>query len=162
MAKFKEGDKTYTFLLDRNVEALVDLFPRGRAKTASQKGIPDVATDAEIVRNAWLAQETIVTADSRDFRRAITRFFGQRRAGNCTCMFGLVVLPSVLATQRRLLKNRLRDLEGRLHVGRRRRTWKDVSHQNYEVRVGRTGRARLTELPLCRECEEDSERGAHD
>jgi hypothetical protein len=157
MAKFKEGDKAYSFLLDRNVEALVGLFPRGRAKTASRKLIPAPATGEDIARSAWLAQETIVTADSKDFRRAIAKFSGQQHGGECSRMFGLVVLPNVLKTQKRLLKNRVRDLEG-LYIGGRQLTWKDVNHQNYEVRVTKTGRTRVMELPLCRECEVDSER----
>jgi len=78
MSKYLSGDKAYNFLLDRNVEHLESLFPRGRAKTATKERLPPSASDRDIVEQAWLRQSTIVTADIKDFRPAMVKFQRQQ------------------------------------------------------------------------------------
>ena len=158
MAEFLSGDKSYNFLLDRNVEHLAPLFPKKRVKTASQVRLAPAAPDKDIVEKAWLRQSIIVTADSKDFQPAMEKF--QRHKGGrwCSCLFGLIVLPNIHETQKRLLKNRLSDLEAQLpRVGGKQTTWRRVHLLNYKVRVKKSGSPQVTELGLCPICTKDTE-----
>jgi predicted nuclease of predicted toxin-antitoxin system len=153
MAEYLSGDKRYNFLLDRNVEHLALYFPKQRVKTASQEGLPPSASDTAVVEKAWLRQSVIVTADIKDFRPAIVKFQRQKGRNPCGCLFGLIGLPNVHETQKRLLKNRLSDLESQLpRVGAKRITWKDIHQRNYMVRVMKAGSPQVTELGLCPDC----------
>ena len=158
MSKYLSGDKAYNFLLDRNVEHLESLFPRGRAKTATKERLPPSASDRDIVEQAWLRQSTIVTADIKDFRPAMVKFQRQQGRRPCGCLFGLIVLPNVYETQKRLLKNRLNDLQARLpSVDGTKPTWSRVHSRNYMVRVKKSGNPHVTKLGLCPDCDPDIE-----
>jgi RNA polymerase sigma-70 factor (ECF subfamily) len=54
-------------LLDRDVSQVASLFPKKRTKTIADIGLRPNATDAEIVRQAWERQLTIVTGNGDDF-----------------------------------------------------------------------------------------------
>jgi hypothetical protein len=52
------------FLLDRDVSKVASLFPKKRTKTIADIGLPQNATDAEIVKAAFDRQLTIVTGNA--------------------------------------------------------------------------------------------------
>jgi hypothetical protein len=100
---FRREPKRLTFLLDEDVNALKDLFPRKRVRTLAQMRLKPGTSDAVIVRKAWSRGLTIVTANADDFRKLIIEFQERGRAGECSCFFGLVILPTGEQVQRRLL-----------------------------------------------------------
>ena|SRR5436309_1959555 len=143
---FRREPKELTFLLDEDVRAMKSLFPRKRVKTLAQVRLKPDTPDADIVLTAWNRGFTIVTANADHFRKAITDFQERGRAGECSCLFGLVILPTREEVQRRLLPS-LRAVERRLRFHGKAITWKDVRKKNYEVRLLRAGAPRVAELP---------------
>jgi hypothetical protein len=148
MRDFRPGATEYTFLLDEDVKTLVPLFPKRRVKTLARVDLPPAASDDAVVLKAWNRQFTIVTGNGRDFRKAIADF-QQRGASHCSCLFGLVVLPNGEEVQKQLLFD-FKALQTRLRFKGKPITWKDVRRENYEVRLMKTGQARVTELPRCK------------
>jgi hypothetical protein len=110
-------------------------------------------------KRAFLHRRRIGTSWSiKDFRPAIAKFQRQKGGKWCGDVFGLIVLPNVHETQKRLLKNRLSDLEAQLpRVGAKRTTWKEVHQRNYMVRVKKSGSPRVTVLGLCPVCTKNTE-----
>ena len=116
----------------------------GRCAPASSRGpfaklgLPDDASDVAIIETACRKKCIIVTANGEHFRPAAVKFIRQssrRRTGGCHDLSGLVVLPSGLEAQRRLLREapqRMR-YEGKL-VG-----WADVSGRSYYVKLAKDG-----------------------
>src|SRR5690348_8954301 len=153
MRDFRAGATGYTFLLDEDVKGLVSLFPKRRVKVLSDVHLRATATDMSIVRKAWNRQFVIVTGNGRDFRKAIDDF-QQRGVGGCSCLWGLVILPSGEEVQKRVLSD-MKALERRLRFKGKRITWTDVHQENYEVRVMRTGDAHVTEHPRCKQGDHD-------
>src|ERR1700730_4622260 len=96
-------EPSYHFLLDEDVKHLLPLFPKKRVKTVSKIGLPVNATDDAIVLKAWTRGYTIVTANSRDFNRAVRMFLNTGPKGDCRCLWGLILLPSGQAIQERVL-----------------------------------------------------------
>src|ERR1700688_1332425 len=121
--KRKDGLFSYGVLLDRDVSKAASLFPRKRTQTIADVGLPQDATDAEIVRAAWERELTIVTGNGDDFTREIQKFLAQTRRNECHEMRGLVVLPSGYERQRRLLQ----DIERTLKLGNQKLTWAGVA-----------------------------------
>lgn len=146
MGDFRPEPKEVAFLLDEDVKALKPLFPRKRVKTLAQVRLKPGTADANIVEMAWNRGFTIVTANGDDFRKAITDFQRQGRTGECSCLFGLVVLPTGEEVQRRLLPS-LNAVERRLRFRGKAITWKDVRKKNLAVRLQRSRDPRVTELP---------------
>lgn len=147
MGDYRKGQTEHTFLLDEDVKHLADLFPPRRVKTLSKVRLPGNAADRAIVRMAWNRQLTIVTGNAQHFRKRIEEF-QNRGVKDCSCLFGLVILPSGEAIQRYVLRDWKR-LEGELRYKRKRVTWKDVHRDNYQVRVLKNGRALVSQLPRC-------------
>jgi hypothetical protein len=87
----KDGMLSYGFLLDRDVSKAVSLFPKKRAKTIADIGLPQNAPDAAVVKAAWERQLTIVTGNGDDFIREITSFLKQTKKASDGCheVFGL-------------------------------------------------------------------------
>ena len=120
---------SYGFLLDRDVSKAASLFPKKRTKTIADIGLPQNATDTEIVKAAWERQLTIVTGNGDDFVREITRFLAQTKKAfdGCHEVFGLIVLPNGYERQRRILQN----IEQTLRLGKEAITWTDVAYRNW-------------------------------
>jgi len=81
--KRKDGLFSYGFLLDRDVSKAVSHFPRKGTKTLADIGLPQHATDAEIVRAAWERDLTIVTGNGVDFTCEIHKFLPKKAAAGC-------------------------------------------------------------------------------
>ena len=92
--KRKDSMRDYGFLLDRDVSRAEGLFPAKRARTVTQVGLKENATDAEIVMKAWERNLTIVTGNGDDFIREMNKFQARTKRADCHDMFGLVVLPN--------------------------------------------------------------------
>src|SRR5262245_63936690 len=146
MGDFRREPKELTFLLDEDVKALRPLFPKKGVRTLAQVRLKPNSTDATVIRMAWNRGFTIVTANADHFRKAIIDFQERGRAGECSCLFGLVILPSGEEVQRRLLSS-LKAVEQRLRFSGKAITWKDVRKKPYEVRLQRSGAPRVAELP---------------
>ncbi len=143
---------TYRFLLDRDVQAVADALPASRVVTLAKVGLPATASDDEIIEAACENRCIIVTANGRDFvpkALAYIRQSSRRSKGRCHDLNGLVVLPSGLEAQRRLLREGPR----RMWYDDRPVTWLDVSGRSYYVRFKKLGRADVSPLPRCRVCE---------
>jgi len=145
MAHFRPAPRELTFLLDEDVQGLIDsaVWPRKRVKTLLDVDLPSGAADKDIVERAYERGLTIVTANREHFRKAIFDFQRRARSGKCSCLYGLIALPSGKATQERLLKSAGR----RLRFAGRALTWKDVWRRNIEVRLPRTGEPLISTLP---------------
>jgi hypothetical protein len=146
MGDFRREPKELMFLLDEDVQALKSLFPRKRVKTLKQVGLKPGTPDADIVLKAWSRGFTIVTANAKDFRKAITDHQRRGRAGECSCLWGLVIFPTGEEVQRHL-PPRLTAVEPRLRFRGKAIKWKDVRKNNYEVRLLRSDAPRVAELP---------------
>jgi hypothetical protein len=141
---------SYGFLLDRDVSKAASHFPKKRTKTIADVGLPPNATDAEIVREAWERQLTIVNGNGDDFVREINGFLAQTKKASDGCheVFGLVVLPNGYERQRRILQN----IEATLRPGKEKLTWADVAYRNCYVRVKRTGGTEVKRFRRCIYC----------
>ena len=146
MGDFRREPRELTFLLDEDVKALKPVFPKKRVRTLAQLKLQRDLPDSAIARMAWDRGLTIVTANADHFRKAIIDFQERGRVGECSCFFGLVILPTAHEVQRRLLPS-LRAVERQLRFRGRAITWKDVRKKNYEVRLLRSGAPRVAELP---------------
>lgn len=146
---------SYGFLLDRDVSKAASLFPKKRTKTIADigLGLPQNATDTEIVKAAWERQLTIVTGNGDDFVREITRFLAQTKKASDGCheVFGLIVLPNGYERQRRILQN----IEQTLRLGKEAITWTDVAYRNCYVRVKRSGGTEVKRFPRCFCCQKN-------
>jgi len=151
--KRKDGMLSYGFLLDRDVSKAASLFPRKRTKTIADIGLPQNATDTEIVKAAWERQLTIVTGNGDDFVREITRFLAQTKKASDGCheVFGLIVLPNGYERQRRILQN----IEQTLRLGKEAITWTDVAYRNCYVRAKRSGGTEVKRFPRCFYCQKN-------
>ena len=149
----------YRFLFDQDVRAAADALPPHHVVPFAKLGLPDDASDVAIIETARRQKCIIVTANGEHFRPAAVKFIRQssrRRTGGCHDLSGLVVLPSGLEAQRRLLREapqRMR-YEGKL-VG-----WADVSGRSYYVKLAKDGPAEVAPLPRCRVCQENARRWA--
>jgi hypothetical protein len=142
------------FLFDRDSEAAADALPASRVLTRVRLGLPDTASDDEIIDAACTNRCIIVTANGQHFRPKAVEYIRQssrRSRGRCRDLSGLVVLPTGLETQRRLL----REAPQRMRYDDRPVTWADVWGRSYYVRLNRDGRAEVNPLPRCRKCEEN-------
>jgi hypothetical protein len=146
----KDGMLSHGFLLDRDVSKAASFFPKKRTKTIADVGLPPGASDAQIVKEAWERQLTIVTGNGVDFVREITKFLAQTKKASDGCreVFGLIVLPNGYERQRRLLRN----VEATLRLGNKKITWAEVAYGNCYVRVKRTGGTEVKRLPRCLYC----------
>jgi hypothetical protein len=147
--KRKDSLFSHGFLLDRDVSKAASHFPRKRTKTIADIGLPQHATDAEIVRAAWEHGLTIVTGNGDDFARDIHKFLSQTKRNECHEMRGLVVLPNGYERQKRLLQN----VERTLKLGSEKLTWADVADKNCYVKVKRNGGTEVRRFPRCFFCQ---------
>ena len=151
--KRKDGLFSYGFLLDRDVSKAASQFPRKRTKTIADIGLPQHATDAQIVRAAWERDLTIVTGNGDDFTREIQKFLSQTKRNECHEMRGLVVLPNGYERQKRLLQG----VEGTLKLGSEKLTWADVADKDCYVKVKRTGGTEVRRFPRCFFCQRNQQ-----
>ncbi len=146
--KRKDPTPPFGFLLDRDVSKAASLFPPKRTRTISQVGVPDNATDREIVEKAWELGRTIVTANGDHFVREIEEYLNQTMQKTCHDMFGLVILPNGYEHQRQSLKG----VEERLRLDGKKITWSDVAKLDCCVRVKKTGNPEVTRFERCFYC----------
>ena len=143
----------YRFLFDRDVQAAADALPPSRVLTFSGVDLSESANDEDVIDAACTRGCIIVTANGRDFLPAAVKYIRQssrRSQGRCHDLRGLVVLPTGLETQRRLL----RQGPQRMRHGGEPVTWADVWGRSYYVRLARDGPAEVRPLPRCRVCEQ--------
>jgi hypothetical protein len=142
---------SFRFLLDRDVQAAKDCFPRKRVITAAESGLADDASDSAVVRRAFEIDAIIVTANGDDFLREVIKFQRKTKgaADGCREMQGLVVLSSGIEVQRRQIARAL----DRMFFDDRRIDWADVWNKNFYVRLKDGGRADVRLLPRCLYCE---------
>jgi hypothetical protein len=138
----------YGFLFDRDVAKAASLFPASRCRTIADAGLPDNATDAEIVQKAWDLRLIIVTSNGVDFVREFRKFLSQTKRNDCHEMFGLVILPNGYENQKRSVAR----IEEKLRLGDEKVTWADVAGKDYCVRVKRGGNPDTTKFPRCLYC----------
>jgi hypothetical protein len=138
----------YRVLLDEGIKHLKPLFPRKRALTTGDAGLPSNASDARIVRLAWDRQYIIATANGDDFVREINRFQRQMMERNCRDLWGLLVVPDGAISQERVL----RKLTDRLIFGGRKITWNDVMNMNLYVRATKAGAPEIRRFRRCLYC----------
>jgi hypothetical protein len=74
---------------------------------------------------------------------------------DCHDLFGLVILPNEYEAQRRAI----REVKGKLRLGREKVSWRDVWKNNLCVRLKKLGLPDVSPLARCRYCKaEDSRR----
>jgi hypothetical protein len=145
----------YRFLIDRSSAKASELFPSHRVRSLEDVGLPENASDASIVEKAWEQECIIVTANGKDFLLAIERFQKKQMQNDCHDLFGLVILPNAYEAQRRVI----RQVQGKLRLGRENISWRDVWQNNLCVRLKKVGLPDVSPLARCRYCKaEDSER----
>jgi hypothetical protein len=138
----------YRFLLDESVKHLKHLFPRKRAITIGDAGLPGNSSDAAIVRKAWELEYILVTANGDDFVREVNRFQRQMMINDCHDLSGLLVVPDGAITQERALRR----LEARLRFGGKSITWEQVHGKNLYVRATRAGAPEIRPFRRCLYC----------
>jgi hypothetical protein len=141
----------YRFLFDRDVEGAADALPARRVLTLAKVELPETASDDAIIDAACANRSIIVTANGKDFRPAALKYIAQssrRSQGRCHDLSGLVVLPTGLEIQRRLL----REAPQRMRYAGRPVTWADVWGRSYYVRLKKSGPAEVNPLPGCGVC----------
>lgn len=146
--KRKDSTLPFGFLLDRDVSKAASLFPPRRTRTIAQAGLPENATDREIVEKAWKLGRTIVTRNGFEFVREIEKFLSETKRTDCHDMFGLVILPNGCESQKRLLP----ELEKKLWLDRKKITWSDVADLDCCVRVKKIGNPEVTRFERCFYC----------
>lgn len=157
--KRKHGFLSHGFLLDRDISKIAALFPRKRAKTLSDVGLPESAADSEIVWEAWERKLTIVTGNGDDFVREINAFQGRTTRAGCHDMYGLIVLPNGYEHQKRLLQG----LDDKLLLGSASLNWTDVAQKNCLVRVKKNGKPEVKRFRRCFYCQKlERARRKHD
>jgi hypothetical protein len=142
----------YRFLVDRDVSKIAEQLPRKRTLTLDDVGLPENATDPQIVEAAYERRCIIVTANREHFVAEMERFMRVQKRKQCYDLSGLIVLPSGYEHQKRLWA----DAEDRLHFGGRKLTWHDIWYKDYLVRLRKSGVHEIKPFPPCRYCREQS------
>ena len=139
----------HRFLFDRDAAKAKELFPKRRCLSMADVGLPDKATDYDIVECACLGQYIIVTCNGDHFVREIHRFLSRTKKKDCHDMSGLVILPNGYEIQRRVVPT----VEDKLRLSGHKIGWKDIWQNDCCVRVERNGDVTVTQFPRCRYCE---------
>jgi hypothetical protein len=147
--KRKDPKPKYGFLFDRDVSKSASFFPAKRRWTMEQVGLPQNATDAEIVRKASDLGLTIVTANGDDFVKEFEKFLRQAKQTECHDMSGLVILPNGYENQRRSLKG----IEKKLRLDGHKISWAVVADKDCWVRVKKEGSPEVDRFPRCFYCQ---------
>src|ERR1700687_6414867 len=105
----------YRFLGDKECRGVVSLLPSGRALSLKNVGLPENASDQDIIEEAVSRQYIIITANGYDFVDRVNRFVASssRKEWGCHDAAGLVVVPNDQASQERLIPR----AEERLRLG---------------------------------------------
>lgn len=142
----------YRFLIDRSANSAAVLFAGKRVRTLEKVGLPENASDAEIVRIAWEHRCIMVTANGDDFVREIEKFQRKQMEKECHELYGLVILPNESANQERLMRQ-LQKKKPRF--GNKDVEWSDVWEKNLCVRVKRDGVPEVKRFSRCHYCEKN-------
>jgi hypothetical protein len=145
----------YRFLVDRDVSKVAAHLPHKRTLTLDDVGLPEEATDSQIVEEAYERRCTIVTGNAGHFKAEMLRFMRVQKQKQCYDLNGLLVLPSGYEHQKRLLE----DAEDRLRFGGRKLTWRDIWEMDFYVRLKKSGLHEVWRFPRCRYCTERTVRG---
>jgi hypothetical protein len=141
----------FKFVLDQSVKHLADHFTSGHVMTLKDIGLPENASDADIVERVGDCNFTLVAANRKDFLPLVRAYIAasRKKEGGCQRFQGLVLLiPNEEHVQRRALERAKRDLV--LDGGEI--TWKDVHDRELLVEIEASGRARVSRLPRCPHC----------
>jgi hypothetical protein len=144
----------FKFLLDRGVSHLAHCFPAKRVITTDSLGLPQDASDDEIVAIAALKNYLLVAANRRDFARLVPEYIKQstKKTDGCRRVSGLILLvPNEQHVQERVLKG----LGDRMVLDGKKVTYADVHERDLLVQVEANGASRVTRLPRCPHCEYD-------
>jgi len=129
-------------------------LPHKRTLTLSDVGLPEEATDSQIVQEAYENRCIIVTGNGDHFKAAMLRFMRVQKKKQCYDLNGLVVLPTGHAHQKRLLE----DAEDRLRDGGRKLAWREVWDEDFYVRLKKSGLHEVWRFPPCHYCTQETER----
>ncbi len=91
---------------------MTDLLPR--VLSLADVGLPEDASDHRIVLAAWEHRCIIVTANGHHFLEQVGRFLRSTKKDDCHELWGLVVVPNDLESQKHLLPK----AEGRMRLDR--------------------------------------------
>jgi hypothetical protein len=112
-------------------------------------GIPENASDDEIVRKAWLHRCTIVTANGDDFVAAICKFQKKQMRKVCHELNGLIIVPNEFEVQKQTVKAAPKKLRfGGKPIG-----WPDIWSENLSIRLRKSGAPIVNRFPRCFYCE---------
>lgn len=139
--------------LDQSVNHLEDMFPSKKVVTNETLGLPQHASDDEVVAEASAGGNLLITANRmhHDFENAIKSRVAQssKKGNGCTRTSGLVLLFSNdELVQRRMLTR----LEDRLIFEGKRINYQYVHSENLLVKVYSDGTTNISRLPKCRHC----------
>lgn len=149
----------YRFVFDRDSEGASDVFSKSRVVTLDALGLPPRAPDEDVIAAAAERKCILVTANGKDFVQKAMKYIAQssrRRTGSCHDLSGLVILPTGLEIQRRLL----REARQRVRIYGRPLSWADVAAKSYYVRFKGSGPADVRLLPRCPVCQRNTLRRA--
>lgn len=135
----------YFFLLDNSVKDLRPYFREGVTETTIDHELAPHADDLEVIDLAWYRSAIIVTTDLRFPEKCLLY---QRQKNSC--LYGLLLLPSGLEIQKRVLEE-LRSGKRKMIHSRYDKTvtWADVNHDNLLVRTYRESNPDVSELCSC-------------
>jgi hypothetical protein len=133
------------FLLDHMVLGLKPEFREGITETILDGGLKPDADDMEVIDLALIRHAILVTADVGILPKC--KVYQDRSRD---CLYGLLLLPDGIETQRRLLSD-LREGTKQMRHARYDRplTWADVHHDNLVVKVYKSGDPNVEELCNC-------------
>ncbi|MGA3317566.1 MAG: hypothetical protein ABSC64_14135 [Candidatus Korobacteraceae bacterium] len=135
-------------MFDRDAAKAAELFPAQRVVMLEDVGLPETATDSEIVRAACDRKFIVVTCNGDDFVREFNSYLAQTKKLECHDMYGLVVLPNGFEIQRRVVPK----LVGRLRLEGNRISWREVWEKDCLVKIGRNGAVATSRFPRCHYC----------
>jgi hypothetical protein len=142
--------RPYRFLVDACVAKAGPLIPTSadRVLYLRDVGLLENASDAAIVERAAVEDAIIVTANGRDFLRAIDSYQRKEMRDQCHDLFGLVILPNSFANQERSVPR----LAAKLRFGGSSITWRHVQINNLSVRLTDDGGVKIAALARCQYC----------
>jgi hypothetical protein len=143
----------YRFLVDNDCRGVVSLLPSGRALSLKDVGLPENASDQDIIEEAVSRRYIIVTAVGYDFVDKVNRFVASssRKEWGCHDAAGLVVVPNDQASQERLIPR----AEERLRLDERQIGWPDVWSESLLVRIKKDENHEVRRLDRCPICVEN-------
>ena len=141
----------FKFLLDRGVKHLAHCFPAKRVVTTEELGLPETATDGEIIEQASVNGNLLIAANRKDFARLVPAYIKKstKKLNGCRRVYGLIL---IVPNEQHVQEKVLRDLEARLILDGEKITYTDVHDRDLLVQVESGGKVKVGRLPRCPHC----------